>query len=90
MAAGKPVVGSRVPGVTDLILEGDTGYFYTPGDPLDLADRLATLLHDDDLRRRLGERGRRRVEDDFPSRRMVGEIQDLYQQALSGKGRRSQ
>jgi glycosyltransferase involved in cell wall biosynthesis len=90
MAAGKPVVGSRVPGVTDLILEGDTGYFYTPGDPRDLADRLATLLHDDDLRRRLGERGRRRVEDDFPSRRMVGEIQDLYQQALSGKGRRSQ
>jgi len=90
MAAGKPVVGSRVPGVTDLILEGDTGYFYTPGDPLDLADRLATLLHDDDLRRRLGEQGRRRVGNEFPSRRMVGEIQDLYQQTLSGKGRRSE
>jgi glycosyltransferase involved in cell wall biosynthesis len=87
MAAGKPVVASRVPGVTDLVLEGDTGYFYTPGDPCDLADRLTPLLHDEDLRRRLGERGRRRVEDDFPSRRMVGEIQDLYRRVLSQKER---
>jgi glycosyltransferase involved in cell wall biosynthesis len=86
MAAGKPVVGSRVPGVTDLVIEGETGYSYSPGDPVDLADRLAMLLRDGDLRRRLGERGRQRVEDEFPSRRMVGEIQDLYQQALSGKG----
>ncbi len=87
MAAGKPVVGSRVPGVTDLVLEGENGYGYSPGDSLELADKLAVLLHDGELRRRLGERGRQRVRDDFPSRRMVGEIQDLYRQVLSLKGR---
>ncbi len=89
MAAGKPVVGSRVAGVTDLVREGVTGFCYSPGDSHELCDRLALLLGDGELRRRLGERGRALVVSDYPSRRMVIETQELYRQVLAEKQRRS-
>jgi len=71
MAAGKPALGSRVPGVTDLVHEGETGFCYRAGDPQELADRLAMLLRDGGLRRRLRGRGRRVVEGEDASQRMV-------------------
>lgn len=85
MAAGKPVIGSMVPGLADLILEGETGFSYTPGDPAELAGVLLPLLDDQGLRRRLGEEGRRMVVGNFTADRMVREAQDLYAALLGGK-----
>jgi glycosyltransferase involved in cell wall biosynthesis len=85
MAAGKPVVGSRVPGIQELIREGETGYCYSLGDALELADIVSRLLEDEPLRRRLGEEGRRRAVIDFPSERMIQETQALYTALLGPK-----
>jgi glycosyltransferase involved in cell wall biosynthesis len=66
MASGLPVVGSRIGGLPSTIADGVTGLLCEPGDPDDLARKLATLLDDSALRRDMGLAGRRRFEEDFP------------------------
>jgi len=61
MAHGKPVVASRVGGLLDLVVDGETGLVVEPGDVEGLRNALARLLGDRELRRRLGEAGRRRA-----------------------------
>jgi hypothetical protein len=62
MAAGKPVVASRIGGLPFTVLDGATGLLCEPGDPEDLARTIETLLDDPDLRHRMGLAGRRRFE----------------------------
>ena len=57
MAAGKPVVATRVGGVPEMVSDGETGFVVESGDVAGLADRLLTLLDDQDLCLRMGRRG---------------------------------
>jgi glycosyltransferase involved in cell wall biosynthesis len=57
MAAGKPVVASRVGGVQEMVDDGETGFVVESEDEAKLADRLTTLLQDQDLSLRMGQRG---------------------------------
>ena len=65
MACGLPVVAARIGGLPSTVADGAAGLLFTPGDPADLARKLAVLLDDPDLRRRMGLAGRRRFEEDF-------------------------
>jgi len=65
MAAAKPVVASRLGGLPFTVVDGATGLLFEPGNAEDLATKLTTLLDDADLRRRLGEAGRRRFEEHY-------------------------
>jgi len=65
MAAGFPVIASRIGGVPYTVSDGVTGLLCEPGDPVDLAAKIARLLDDPALRRQLGLAGRRRFEADF-------------------------
>jgi glycosyltransferase involved in cell wall biosynthesis len=65
MAAGKPVVASRIGGLPYTVADGSTGLLCRPGDADDLARQLALLLDDADLRRRMGLAGRKRFEEEF-------------------------
>jgi len=62
MAFGLPVVATRVGGVVDLVVDGQTGLLVPPRSPMALSDALRTMLHDPDLRRRMGMAGRERAE----------------------------
>ncbi len=61
MAAGLPVVATRVGGTPDMVLEGETGYLVARGDVPALAQRLGELISNGALRKRMGEAGRERV-----------------------------
>ena len=61
MAAGKPVVCTRVGGVSGIVAEGETGYIVPVGDAEALAERMTRLLRDPQLRARMGQRGRARA-----------------------------
>jgi glycosyltransferase involved in cell wall biosynthesis len=61
MAAGLPVVASRVGGLGEAVVDGETGVLVAPGDPVALARALAELARDPGRRARLGAAGRRRV-----------------------------
>ncbi len=65
MAAGRPVIASRLGGLPFTVIDGATGLLCEPGDADDLARKIATLLEDAGLRQRLGEAGRRRFEQHY-------------------------
>jgi glycosyltransferase involved in cell wall biosynthesis len=63
MAAGRPVIASRLGGLPFTVIDGATGLLCEPGDPHDLARKIETLLDDPELRHRLGQAGRKRFEE---------------------------
>lgn len=62
-ATGLPVVAGDSGGAPDAVLDGETGWVVAGSSPEQAADRIVTLLGDPELRRRMGERGRRWVEE---------------------------
>lgn len=65
MAAGLPVISSRLSGIPELVTNGESGLLADPGDEAGLAEAIQTLAADPALRRRMGAAGRARVERDF-------------------------
>lgn len=82
MAAGRPVVASRVGGIPEVVLDGETGLLVPPEDPGALADAIRRLLEDPSLAQRLGEAGRRRVEAVFSAERMAEQTAALYEELM--------
>lgn len=62
-AFGKPVVAGRSGGVTDAVLDGETGLLVSPGNPVELARALQRILEDPERAESLGRAGKKRVED---------------------------
>ncbi len=58
MACAKPVLVSGAYGMEEMIEDGESGLFFKPGDPADLAEKISRLLEDGDLRQRLGSAAR--------------------------------
>lgn len=88
MAMHRPAIGTAVGGVPEVIVEGETGLLVPPKDPESLARALLTLAGPPDLRRRMGEAGRRRVERHFDERVAVARTIDLYREMLGTGGGR--
>jgi len=78
MAAGLPVVGSNVPGICGLVVEGVTGYLVPPRDPCLLARRIERLAKDVDLRAQMGRAGYERIVTAFSLERMVQRHAEVY------------
>ena len=89
MASGKPMVVTQVGDNSRVVLDGETGLLVPPADPTALADGLTKLLHDRDLRQRLGTAARRRYEATFTTQHMIRAYEDLYRElACEGLGNR--
>ena len=86
MAAGRPVVATRVGGNPEVVVDEESGLLVPPKDPQALADAVLRLLRDRDLARRLGEAARRRIESQFTLEQMVHRMEHLYQDLLARKG----
>lgn len=83
-AAGLPVVASRIYGITDAVVEGETGLLHRPGDVADLERSLAELVEDKALRDRLGAAGRRRAVECFRDRTVTEAMAGFIGQTLAG------
>jgi glycosyltransferase involved in cell wall biosynthesis len=77
MAAGKPVVASRVGGIPDLVRDGETGYLVPPADEKGLADGIKKLLDDPDKAKQMGLRGQAHCQQ-FSLKAMIQKLDDLY------------
>ena len=82
LAAGRPVVATRVGGVPDVVQEGEDGFLVEPGATDELADRLAQLARDPELRERMGRAGRERVLPRYAVERLVDDVDRLYRSLL--------
>jgi len=83
MAAGLPVIATRVGGNIELVDDGVTGYLVPPQSPSAIAAAIARYLADSDLARRHGVAGRKRIEDHFSINAMIALYSELYTGALA-------
>jgi glycosyltransferase involved in cell wall biosynthesis len=86
MAAGLPVVASRVGGIPELVVDGETGFLVPPGDAYGLAYAIDRLLGDATLRERFGAAGRCRVEGGFGRQAFVAAHLELLRRQLAQRG----
>ncbi len=79
MAAGKPVVATRVGGAAEAIVEGETGFLVESGDDGKMAEKLIELLGDEPKAERFGRRGRQIVEQNFSCAAQLKATKKLYE-----------
>jgi glycosyltransferase involved in cell wall biosynthesis len=77
MAAGKPVVASRVGGIPDLVHDGETGYLVPPADAKALSDAILKLLKNPDQAKLMGQRGKECCRQ-FSLEAMIAKLDNLY------------
>lgn len=82
MAAGLPVLATRVSAIPEVIVEGRTGLLVPPGEDGPLAAGMVRLAANPDLRASLGASGRARVRESFGLDRMVEETLAIYANVL--------
>ena len=85
MAARRAVVGTRVEGTEDLVIDHGpdaSGWLAEPGDPASLAVALDAAMGSDDERKARGQRGRARVERDFAPGRVVAAYSAIWAACL--------
>jgi glycosyltransferase involved in cell wall biosynthesis len=86
LAAGRPVVATRVGGVPDVVRDGVDGFLVDPDAPDALAERLAELAADPQRRAQMGEAGRARVLERYAVERLVDDVDRLYRTLLAERG----
>lgn len=82
MIFAKPVVASRVGGVPEVVVEGETGFMVTAGDAESLAVALIRMLESPSRMQAMGEAGRRRALDNFSPTVRVDRLLALYKELL--------
>lgn len=82
MAMGKPVVGTDVGGVNEVIKHGVNGYLIKPDDPSSLAEAVIKLLDDTETSSKMAVNGRKIVEEKFTTEIMCRKMFNLYSSLL--------
>ncbi len=83
MACARPVVSTRLAGIPESVVDGVTGLLVPAGDWEGLAGALDRLIRDSALRRRLGDAGRKRAENDFSIVKTIEPLLDLFSKSLA-------
>ena len=83
MAAARAVVATDVGGAGEAVRDGETGYLVKPGDDVSMAERIISLLADRELARRMGERGRQVVNENFSCEALLERTEALYDRLLA-------
>jgi glycosyltransferase involved in cell wall biosynthesis len=82
MGMGLPVIATNMGGSLDQVVDGVTGLLVAPGDPVALADAIEKLMHDPELRTRMGAAAANRVREHFSITKMVCKIEAIIDEAL--------
>ncbi len=79
MAAGKPVIGVRSGAIPEIVVDGVTGFLVPPMSPAAIAEKLVVLGGNADLRRSMGEAGRRHAEEELTESRVAAKFEPIYE-----------
>jgi rhamnosyl/mannosyltransferase len=87
MACGRPVISTELSTGTSFVnQDGETGFVVPPGDPSALARKIDLLVQDQELQKAMGQKGRRRVEQEFSKEIMIERTLRIYEEVLEGGG----
>lgn len=78
MAFGKPVIASRVGGVSELVIDKVNGFLVEPGNHEQLADRIKYLLGRPEVCKEMGERGREIAQEKFGLKKYVMSMEESF------------
>jgi len=78
MYCSRPVIGADAGGVPEEVLDGVTGWRYTPGDNRELAKKIICLLERPELASQMGDAGKKRVEEVFNKKKLCTRIENIY------------
>jgi glycosyltransferase involved in cell wall biosynthesis len=81
MASGRPVVSTRLAGIPELVVDGETGVLVSPDDTAALTRALEQLLRDPELQLRYGRAGRARIEQHFRIEHTITPLLKLFETA---------
>ena len=81
-AAGRPVIGSDIGGIPELIDEGVDGFTFPPGDSVTLAEKVAWIWKNRDKARAMGLSGRKKVEERFNAEAHYDGLISIYNEVL--------
>ena len=84
MAAGKPILASRIEGYSGLVRHGEQGLMVPPKDSAALADAIALLIRNPELQSQMGARGRQSVEE-YRWEKVAGQVMDYYTSLIENK-----
>lgn len=82
MAMGLPVVATNVVGNNEAVVENVNGYLVPAKNPLALGEAITRLIRNPEIKKHMGEAGRRRIESIFNPKRFVGQHQEFYKRVL--------
>jgi len=82
MAAGKPVIASDIGPIREIVRNGVEGFLTTPKNPHELAEKIITLLTDDELRLKMGMNAKKRVEENFTWKVVAKRTLHLYKEVV--------
>jgi len=82
MSFGKPVVATRVGGVSEIMIDGETGFLKRLGDVTGLAKSVRLLARDPELCASMGAAAKARASSEFSAEASVGKYLDLYARVL--------
>jgi len=82
MACGVPVIGSDIPGISDVVTHGKNGLLVSPRNPKALANAVLILLNDKNLTRRLGQNARRLMAEKYSWNVITDKIEKVYYEAI--------
>jgi len=85
MAMERPVVVSDIPTFREFIIDGENGLFFRPKDHKDMAEKVLLLIHNKELREKLGRNARRTVLERFTIEGMIDRTEALYRKVLDDK-----
>jgi glycosyltransferase involved in cell wall biosynthesis len=83
MACGKPVIGTRVGGIPDQIIDGYNGFLVEPRNPMQIAEKILWLIEHPDEAKQMGMNGRKIVEEKFNIEKRIEKIISLYEGLLA-------
>ena len=86
MSCGKPCVVSRAGGMTEMLTDKESGLFFEPGNPANLAEKVVNLLQDQRLQESIGRAARIRVQRDSSLETGVVKTLDFYKNVISKHG----
>jgi glycosyltransferase involved in cell wall biosynthesis len=85
LALGKPVIGSRIGGIPEILGHG-CGFLFEPGNRRDLAEKIDALIRNRDLAVSMGKKGRLLVEENNNQTNYFNELMKVYRRVLASNG----
>ena len=85
MSHGLPVVCSRIGGLPEIVEDGVNGLLYESGNANELADRIRTLWEDAALSEKMGDKGRKKLEEKYDAEKLMDRLIGIYEKVARGR-----